>query len=302
MASPTSPRPARPARRWRAAGLLVLACAATGGWTARPAGDRPYVYLEGPPGAVLHDAVSVTETGRTAERFTVRGADAVAGPGGGVTAGDPATAADAGGWLRFADAAPRIPARTRADVPFTVTVPADARPGGHPAAVVVTSESGRRAVVPVHLRVTGRELTALSVTGVGVGPAPGGGARIHGTLVNRGNTEVSAPSLDVRADGLLGTSWRPAAYRPAVTVAPGRSAAFSLVWPHPPAADRVRIRVTATVPGAPPATATAGWTAVSTGALAVALPVAGAGLGAAGLWSRRRRGGRPPRRETGARP
>jgi hypothetical protein len=81
--------------------------AAADGWSAAPSGGgRPSFCAEGAPGSVLRDAVSVTN--RCAGPITVR-------------------LRGTGAPIVFADRAVRIPARTRADVTFTVTVPAGDR-------------------------------------------------------------------------------------------------------------------------------------------------------------------------------
>lgn len=273
-------------RRLRAVALACLACAAAGGWSAFPAGGRPYVYLEGAPGAVLSDTVSIANTARRPERFTLLGADARATAGGSVAAREPADSTDAGTWIRFADALPVVPAGTRADVPFTLTVPGTAPPGDHPAAVLVKDATGRRAVVPLHLRVTGRPLPALGVGDVAVERAPDGGV-IRYTLANRGNVPLT-PSAAVRADGLLGTRWRPPVRRLPV-LPPGARRAFTQAWPHPPALDRVSVRVTVTAAAAATASATAPYTAVPwRGLLAIAV---GAAVAAAVVGRNRRSGG-----------
>ncbi|HEY9373869.1 hypothetical protein, partial [Streptomyces sp.] len=204
----------------------ALAADAPPAWTAGPAAGRPYVYLEGAAGSVLQDTVSVTNSGT--RPVTVR----LAGDGG--TSMGPAP-------LALAARAVTVPARTRADVPFAVTVPADAAPGERTAAVVVTA-GGREARVRIHLRVTGPRLAALTVEKVRVDAA----GTIHYILVNRGNTALT-PRLSVRADGVLGAVLdRPARALPP-TLRPGERRALTEPWPDRPALDAVtvRLRVTA---------------------------------------------------------
>ncbi|MHC5702215.1 COG1470 family protein [Streptomyces tirandamycinicus] len=240
-------------------------------WRAEPAtGGRPYVYLEGRPGAVLEDGISVTNP--AAEPLTVR------------------LRATGTAWLAFAEDRVTVPARTRADVPFAVTVPATAPPGDRPAKVVV-SAGGHEAAVRVHVRVTGPELGALTVEDLRVE-----GRSIRYTLVNRGNT-VLEPRLAVRADGLTGALLRRPARTLPVELGPGRSLELSEPWPDPPALDSVDITLRVTAPGAVPAEATASaryvpWAAATGTALAL-----GAAAGALALWRGRERGpGRHGRR------
>jgi hypothetical protein len=191
-------------------------------WTAGPAAGRPYVYLEGAAGSVLQDTVSVTNPG--ARPVTVR----IAGTEDGAFALAPAARGVT------------VPARTRADVPFAVTVPADAAPGERTGEVVVGA-GGREVRVRVHLRVSGPRLAALTVERVRVDDA----GTVHYTLVNRGNT-VLAPRLSVRADGVLGTLLdRPARALP-LTLRPGERRTLTEPWPGRPALDAVTVRLTVT--------------------------------------------------------
>ncbi|MFD7624240.1 hypothetical protein [Streptomyces sp. NPDC059802] len=70
-------------------------------WTARPAvsgsgtGGRPYFYLEGPPGTVLQDRLSVTNPGRSP--VTVRLIGGRGGAGGEGGGGGPPRGAGAAG-------------------------------------------------------------------------------------------------------------------------------------------------------------------------------------------------------------
>ncbi|WP_327315526.1 COG1470 family protein [Streptomyces sp. NBC_01235] len=239
--------------------LLAATPAATpGSWSVAPSGGgRPSFYAEGVPGAVLQETVSVTNRG--AEPLTVR-----------------LRATGAGLRVAFADAAPGIPARTRAEVPFTVTVPADARPGDRVGEIVVRDSTGREAGVRLLIRVGGPELAALTVEHVAVR-----GDRITYELVNRGTTAL-VPRLAVHADGVLGAVLdRPARTLP-VQLPPGRRLALDEPWPGRPALDAVTVRLTVTAPGAARATGRASarfvpWGAAA-GAAAGALSVAAAAV------------------------
>lgn len=255
------------------------------GWSVAPSGGgRPSFYAEGAPGTVLQDTVSVTNRG--AEPLTVRlratGAGTHAGAGAGTNAG-------AGLGVVFADAAPTVPARTRAEVPFTVTVPVDAEPGDRVGEIVVRDAAGREATVRLLIRVGGPELAALTVEHVAVR-----GDRITYELVNRGTTAL-VPRLAVHADGVLGAVLdRPPRTLP-VQLAPGRRLALDEPWPDRPALDAVTVRLTVTAPGAGQATGRASARFVPPGTAAGALSVAAAGAtGAAVVVVRRRK---PIRRE-----
>ncbi|MEV7849349.1 MULTISPECIES: hypothetical protein [unclassified Streptomyces] len=242
-------------------------------WTARPAvggsgtGGRPYFYLEGPPGTVLQDRLSVTNPGRAPVTVRLSGSGVRAG-------GEGATEGGAGNWLRTAAEKVTVPARTRADVPFTVTVPAGATPGDHPGTIVV--RGGDRTVgVPVRLRVGGPTLAALTVEDVTVS-----GRAIHYTLVNRGNA-VLAPRIAVRADGVFGTLLRREDRTLPVRVRPGQRVRLTEPWRDVPVLDSATVRLRVTAAGGAHGEATARavfvpWAPLTAGALLV-LGAAGAG-------------------------
>lgn len=300
------PPPGHTARRALALPLLAALCCtaapaaatekpAAPAWTAHPsanpsahgsgrAGARPYFYLEGLPGSVLKDRLSVTNPGTEPVTVRLRGADAYnAGDGSFAVRGTDGSTGT-GTWLRAARTEVTVPARTRAEVPVTFTVPADASPGDHPGAIV--AESGGRSVgVQVRLRVGGPRLAALTVEDIGVH-----GHTIRYTLVNRGNT-VLVPRLAVSADGLFAHLRRGARTLP-VELLPGQRAQLTEPWPDAPALDSatVRLRVTAAGGAHDEATASAFFVPRA--------PVAGGALllvaAAAGYVLRRRRRAGPP--------
>ncbi|WP_327246005.1 COG1470 family protein [Streptomyces sp. NBC_01320] len=292
-----------------AALLCAFACALTANpataadrsgadWTAQPAagagtrsgedGDRPYFYLEGLPGTVLQDRLSVTNPGTAPVTVRLRGADAYNAGGGDFAVRGTKDSTGTGAWLRLAADRVTVPARTRAEVPFSVTVPAGASPGDHPGAIVA-EHSGRSVGVRVHLRVSGPTLTALTVEDVSVS-----GRTIHYTLVNRGNAALT-PRLAVSADGVFGTLLRREARNLPVDLLPGQRVKLTEPWRDAPALDSatVRLRVTAASGAHSEATARAvfvPWAPVTGGALLV-LAAAAAGAYAYRL---RRSHRRPP--------
>ncbi|MCZ0995043.1 hypothetical protein O1L44_20685 [Streptomyces noursei] len=257
--------------------------AAAPGWSAAPTGAaRTAFYLEGPPGTALTDRLAVRNpTGRP---LTVR----LAGDGG------------VDGWLAFGTPEVTVPPRTQASVPFTVTVPDTAAPGGRPGGLTVTGTTpGARTRIPIRLRVTGPTLSALTVEQVSV-TRRGSAALIHYTLVNRGNTALR-PRLEVRADGLFGPLLR----RPARTLPdvlpPGARADRTETWSDPPALDAVDVRLTATAAGGARDTATARYTAAP-GARAARCRSSWRRAGRLAVVRRRRRAGRGDARAVTRRP
>ncbi|MGW0533615.1 hypothetical protein [Streptomyces sp. NPDC003032] len=274
-----APVPAYAAGSRSGSGSTAWSVTPSAGEGTRPAKDgRPYFYAEGAPGTVLHDTVSVTNPGPRPRTVSLRGADAD-NTGSGAFAVTPAKGKpkDAGAWISFAERRVKVPPRTRAEVPFTVTVPAGAVPGDHPGAIVA-SGGGRTVGVRLHLRVGGPTLSALTVERVKV---DADGKRITYDLVNRGNT-VLTPKLAVHADGVFGTLVdRPARTLP-VELLPGRRISLTEPWPDVPALDAADVRLTATASGGARDTATVSarfvpWGVVGGGS-AVLLAVAGGGF------------------------
>ncbi|MFS8200716.1 hypothetical protein ACLVWQ_18785 [Streptomyces sp. CWNU-52B] len=267
---------------------------ADGDWSVVPSAGgrdgRPYFYAEGAPGTVLEDTVSVRNPGGKPLTVRLRGADADNGGDGALSVR--AKAKDTGAWITFAERTVRVPARTRAEVPFTVSVPAGTTPGDHPGAILASS-GGRTAAVRVHLRVGGPTLSALTVEHVKVHDG-----HISYELVNRGTT-VLTPRLAVHAEGLFGEVLDRAPRTLPVELLPGRRVRLDEPWPDPPALDGVDVGLTVTAEGG--ARAEAGtrawfvsWEAVVAGALS-GLAVC---VGGAHRFVRRRR--RPPRSDRAA--
>ncbi|MDH6701930.1 hypothetical protein [Streptomyces sp. MAA16] len=241
------------------------AAAADTGWSLAPAGGgRPSFYAEGAPGTVVRDRVSVTNGG-----------------------GHPVTvslAAD-GVLAAFADPRVLVPARSRAEVPFTVRVSGD-RTG----TITARDAVGRTRSVPLRLRAGVPALSALTVERVAVRAD-----RITYDIVNRGTTTLS-PRLAVRADGVLGPVLDRAPRTLPVRLAPGTRTSLAEPWPDRPALDAVDVRLTVTAPDGTRATAGASarfvpWAAVA-GCGGAALATA-AGVTWAAV---RRRRGHPSRK------
>ncbi|MFF9408688.1 hypothetical protein ACF1B0_24660 [Streptomyces anandii] len=237
------------------------------GWSLAPAGGgRPAFYAEGTPGTVLQDTVSVTNRG--------------AGP---VTVGLRGT----GLPVVLARTEVRVPARTRADVPFTITVPDTGAPGDLAGTIGARDGDGHRATVRIRLRAAGPALAALTVEHVAVH-----GDRITYELVNRGTT-VLAPHLAVHAEGVLGTVLDRAPRALPVRLEPGRRLRLSEPWPGRPTLDAVEVRLTVTAPGGAHDTAGTSARFVPWGPLAAGTGGSAALAGGA-LFTVRRRGRRGP--------
>ncbi|WP_044363257.1 hypothetical protein [Streptomyces natalensis] len=259
----------------------ALARPAAPGWSAAPAPgggarpsaqDRPYFYLEGSPGAVLDDRLALTNPSGRPVTVRLRGSGT-------------------GGRLAFAAAEVTLPPRTRAGVPFTLTVPTTAVPGSRSGTITaIAAGGGAQARVPLHLRVTGPALSALTVEGVSVVRGSGDGAVVRYALVNRGNT-VLRPRVALRADGIFGAALhRPARALPD-ELRPGQRLDRTEKWPDLPGLEPVEVQVTATAGHGARGAASATYTAVPWGAAAGVAAVLAGGAGAWGVVRRRRRKG-----------
>ncbi|WP_327297241.1 MULTISPECIES: hypothetical protein [unclassified Streptomyces] len=258
------------------------------GWTAAPASGagtrpsadgRPYFYLEGAPGTVLEDTLALTNPGKKAVTVRLRGAEAD-----NTASGGSAFRTTGHSWITPAARTVKVPARTSARVPFSVTVPATAEPGDHPAAIVAAA-GGREAGVRVQLRVSGPTLSALTVEDVRVDKGRG---LIHYTLVNRGNTALT-PHLDVRTDGLISGAHHIAGRTLPVELLPGRRARLTERWPHPPALDSASVHLTVAAGGGARGTGTVSAVFVPWWRVAGAVVLVLAGTGGWSAVRRRRR-------------
>ena len=240
----------------------------------------------------MQDAVSVVNPDSGPLTVRLSGADDTADDG------SPARSvpAGSGAWIGFARTTGgrriaahavlvTVPGRTRADVPFSVTVPSGAAPGDQ-RAVIVASAGARSSAVRVRLRVTGPALSALTVEHVRVRAG-----RVTYELVNRGTT-VLAPRLAVRADGVLGRVLDRAPHALPLRLPPGRRVRLTEPWPHQPALDAVDVTLTVTAAGGARGSASASARFVPWGTAAASTAGLLAAVGVVAVVRRRRR--RPP--------
>ncbi|MCW2527653.1 MAG: putative protein of unknown function cell surface [Pseudonocardiales bacterium] len=183
------------------------------------------------PGAVAPDFVGIRNLGTTPLTLQVYASDAFTTAAGGFDL-LPADrqSADAGSWVEFHPAGQAggaritltVAPRQRIDIPFTVTVPANASPGDHAAGIVAsqstpsTDAAGRSVLVDnrvgsrVYLRVDGTLHPSLVVSNFVAGyrntwnPLGGGSVSVSYTVRNNGNVRLSAHAVAV-VSGLGGT-------------------------------------------------------------------------------------------------
>lgn len=174
--------------------------------------NRPYFVYDLKPGARVRDYVGVTNLGHTALSVDVYAADGYNSSDGGAFDVRPASVrpVDIGSWVTLAKRRVTIAPRTRADIPFTLSVPRNATPGDHVGGVVasVTSVSAdssgsrvsqqRRVGTRMYLRVAGPTTTSAKITDVHVSfggagnPLHFGETTVRYTITNDGNTLLRA--------------------------------------------------------------------------------------------------------------
>ncbi|WP_448630986.1 WxL protein peptidoglycan domain-containing protein [Cellulomonas soli] len=224
-ASPSAPRPVRAVATLLLALLAgfaaVAATVATGPaaaaqdvtWTVRTAsnafGSARTGYTYGvDPGATVQDALVVANHGDETLELAVYAADGYTTPAGQLDLLTPDRGSSAvGAWLATAVDTVTVEPGASVEVPFTLTVPADATPGDYAGGVVTSLAQAdaaegitvdRRLGIRVDLRVGGELRPALAVEDVHVSydgtanPAGAGGAAVTYTVRNTGNQVLSA--------------------------------------------------------------------------------------------------------------
>ncbi|WP_370122522.1 WxL protein peptidoglycan domain-containing protein [Streptacidiphilus sp. MAP12-33] len=236
--------------------------------TATPGpGDRQYFYLESAPGRVVSDRVSVVNLTDQPKSFRLYAADAYNTPrdGGFALRTVDQKMTGVGAWAKLNVSSLTVPPRTRADIPFTISIPSTAEPGDHPGAIVAvetsveaTTQQGglavgvKRAVgARIYLHVTGQSVPALSVDAVSVDRSaplvPGFGASrgtLHYTLTNHGNVTLH-PNVEVVETGWFGSVYHRPPTSSGIELLPGQSVQLTLALPAPPQFDDVSVTVKA---------------------------------------------------------
>ncbi|MEU4084823.1 DUF916 domain-containing protein [Streptomyces aureus] len=260
-----------------AAAERVAAGGAGGGtssWSVRPAGpaDRTAFVMDSTPGVVVRDAVRVSNLSEAPISFQVYGSDAYNTPRDGALAYRQAGEAQTGlgGWLTLRTNALVIPPRRAADIPFTLSVPADAAPGSHVGGIVALNNAVEQAgeasgvdvgiqraiAVRIQLTVAGPFTPGLAVRSVRVrhhaAGTPFGGARatLTYTVVNTGNAALR-PTVSPDVRGLFGWRHKHFPDRTLPLLLPGQKADITADWPDAPGLDYLTASVHVTAPGLP---------------------------------------------------
>ncbi|MFJ6653425.1 DUF916 domain-containing protein [Microbacterium sp. NPDC091313] len=192
-------------------------------WSVKPADtaqgrDRPNFAYDLAPGGTAGDALLVINRSAQPIELGVYAADGFLTPDGSldILAGGE-TSTELGSWIAVGTDRVTLDSGQSAEIPFTLTIPADAPPGDYAAGVVasmiVTADNGtvteRRLGSRVHLRVQGELAPALAVSDVSVSysgslnPFDAGTATVTYTLTNTGNARLK-PDVALTASGPFG--------------------------------------------------------------------------------------------------
>lgn len=208
---------------------------------------RGFIAVNAPAGSVLHDDVAVINLSDAPLTVDLYTADVTNGSDGAL---DVAASTDkkqlAGGWLTLGQAKADLPAQSSRSgpgfqvVPVTITIPKDAEPGDHLAAVLssVTAQGKpgdnapainleHRVGVRVYVTVQGDIRPGLSIKDVRTHFRPGsafgpGSLDVEYTLTNSGNVRVGV-NPSVRATGPFGASPHAADGKPIAELLPHSS-------------------------------------------------------------------------------
>lgn len=235
--------------------------------------NRRYFFLDGAPGQTIQDTAVLANTSNRPMTFKLFGADAYNTPrdgGFGIKLiNDQMTGV--GLWIKIAGGQSEITLQPmqKATIPFTVTIPQNARAGDHAGAITAlntevfrSQQDGQYRIneqmqigARIYLRVAGQILPSLEVRDVRVERDTGFGAFfgdgkviVRSTLVNRGNV-ILTPSLNTHAEGLFGRKLLDRTTKPeekVIQLLPGEKIELVQEWNDAPRLDRVEVKVTAT--------------------------------------------------------
>lgn len=227
-------------------------------WSVRPTPtdeepERPNFSYEIDAGETIRDSLRVRNFGPEELPLVVYASDAVVTPNGALDllpAGE--APKDVGAWVRLGSGLVTVPPGEFVDIPFVVTVPADAESGDHSGGIVTslvsesTDEEGepvrldRRLGSRMHVRVSGELWPELAVTDLAVSyegranPVGSGSMRVSYTVENVGNVRLAAEQR-LRIRGLAGLGGKEVELEATPELLVGSSLSFDVevggVWP-----------------------------------------------------------------------
>ena len=240
-------------------------------------GSRDYfVYTLG-PGETFGDTVAVSNLSERPINFLIYPADAFDVPdeGGFTAARDGEEPIDAGSWITLGTDSHRVEPGERIDVPFKITIPDDAEPGDHAAAILATDadrasvavdEDGepnlqvrQRVGARVYVRVEGPVSPALRIDRLYVDhsspsfavpiASAGGTADITWEVTNTGNVRL-APSAVLEVKGLFGRTIKTLPAEQLPELLPGSNIVRSTSIDGLPPLEKITVELTVTAPEA----------------------------------------------------
>ncbi|MFC9971647.1 WxL protein peptidoglycan domain-containing protein [Spirillospora sp. NPDC127200] len=275
-------------------------------WAVRPSGPtgpsgRDYFVYTASPGQRIKDRVTITNLGDKPLTLRVYATDAFNTADGAfalLTADRQATGV--GTWAAFDAGTQTVKPGERVQVPFTLTVPANATPGDHSGGIVTavteqrTSTGGqrvnvdRRVAARVHVRVNGPLTPSAQVDSLTAdysAPAAGAGSmKVTYRVRNTGNVRVTA-SARITTAGPFGWTRGKAVSRPIPELLPGNSYTFTErvagVVPAGPLTSSVRLSLAdpatgGALPSRPVVRTASAWGVPWLGLAALVLAMAGA--------------------------
>ena len=237
-----------------------------------PTGKPSFIYTNVTPGSRFKSWVGLTNYSTFPVTFAVYAADGVNTPSGGFDVlNQGKKSVGVGAWTTLAKTEVTVPAGTEDNIPFVITVPANATPGDHFGGIVAqvsTSAAGkngskfllnRRVGTRIYMRVAGKLHPVLSVKNVGIAyhgtinPVGSGTATISYTVANTGNVALATPQV-VSVTSLFGTLATVSGHS-IFALLPGQHDHFSMVVKNIPPAGPITAHVTL-VPQEPKGTTT----------------------------------------------
>ena len=199
------------------------------------------------PGQQVSDEYLVQNTGSTPQAVTVYATDAFNSEDGSFALLDGAVEAqDVGRWVSFADGSNKVQITLdpggQQVIPFTVSVPADARPGDHAGGIIVSALSpagevsvDRRVAIRLYARVHGElqpGLTISSITSSYRGELNpfAGETSLTISLQNTGNVSLGANTV-AQVRGIFGIPLSDLTRTPIPEMLPGSSRTVTIVVP-----------------------------------------------------------------------
>lgn len=220
MSTPTFGAPAPPEGTDPAADDGSFAVQPSG--PSGPGGRDYFIYTLG-AGEVFGDVVAVSNVGTETATFVIYATDAINTSDGSFTLlREEEKPTDVGSWIELGATQYTVKPGERVDIPFSITVPADAAPGDHAGAIAaqkvndptvpddgVSLEVRLRVGARIYVRVDGLLSPSIAVENlnvdydVPVNPFGSSRAIINYVLTNTGNVRL-APTAKIGLSGIFG--------------------------------------------------------------------------------------------------